>query len=241
MVDVQDARTTPITLKAPAELHSPSFTPDGQDIAFVVIDNGKAELRSSQATLVRGQDVFPFRPTWTPNGEIIFAASGKIQRLGKSGASAIRFSATVSVSQPHYTKRKRDFDSSRSRPVIGIGSPSLSPDGQQIVFRALNDLWILPVGGKATALIKDSYWKCDPAWSPDGTTLAYSTDRGGNLQIWLRDIATGSERQLTHHAGAALSAAWSRDAKRLAFLDQTGALYTVEIATGTVRQVFGAI
>ncbi|MDB5425445.1 MAG: amidohydrolase, partial [Phenylobacterium sp.] len=117
----------------------------------------------------------------------------------------------------------------------------LSPDGGQVVFRALNDLYLAPLGGKPKALIQDGYWKCDPAWSPDGRTLAYSTDRGGKLDIWLRDMASGAERNLTRHKDAAVSAAWSRDGKTIAFLDQTGSLHTVEVANGAIRQVFGAI
>ncbi|MFB2351672.1 TolB family protein, partial [Priestia megaterium] len=38
------------------ELHSPSFTPDGADIAFAVIGNGMAELRTSRGALVAGED-----------------------------------------------------------------------------------------------------------------------------------------------------------------------------------------
>ena len=245
VADVQGDRRVAVALKTsadrPAELHSPSFTPDGKDIAYVVIENGTAEMRASSGPLVRGEDVFPFRPTWLPGGDLIYAADGKIRRGGKNGTRDIAFQVTVPVARPHYAKKRRDFDGALRRPVVGIGSPALSPDGRQVVFRALNDLWLLPIGGKPRALIKDGYWKCDPAWSPDGRQLAYSTDRGGTLQVWLREMASGAERQLTRHAGAALSAAWSRDGRRLAFLDQTGALHTVEVKTGAIRQVFGAI
>ena len=55
VVDAAGTTTTPISLKAPAELHSPSFTADGTDIAFSVIENGTAELRTSRATLVSGR------------------------------------------------------------------------------------------------------------------------------------------------------------------------------------------
>ena len=51
----------------------------------------------------------------------------------------------------------------------------------------------------------------------------------------------GEERQLTRHKDAAVSAAWSRDGRQIAFLDQNGALHAVEAESGAVRQVFGAI
>ncbi|MFZ3005682.1 MAG: amidohydrolase family protein [Phenylobacterium sp.] len=225
----------------PTELHSPSFTPDGSDIVYHVLASGTAELRGSKGALVTGEDIFPFRPTWLPGGDLVYAADGKIKRRGAGGVKTIEFSLAVPVRKASYAKKQRDYDTTKARPVVGIGSPALSPDGQSVAFRALNDLWIMPLGGKPVALIKDGFWKCDPAWSPDGTLLAYSTDKAGSLDIWVRDLATGTDRQVTKHAGAAVSAAWSKDGKQIAFLDQTGSLHTVDVASGAIKQRFGAI
>ncbi len=249
IVDAQGARTVGprITASAdrlaPAELHSPAFTPDGKGVVYSVIDKGRAELRGPGGVLVSGEDIFSFRPAWLPNGDYLYTADGKIRRraMGGQAATDIPFAVTVPVTRPVYKKRQRDFDSQVAKPVVGIGSPALSPDGRQVVFRALNALYLLTIGGKAAPLVKDGFWCCDPAWSPDGKTLAYSTDRGGKLDIWLRDIASGAERKLTNHKDAALSAAWSRDGRTIAFLDQNGALHTVSVAGGEIRQVFGAI
>jgi Tol biopolymer transport system component len=166
-----------------------------------------------------------------------------IRRRSLSGGNAqdIGFTAGVNVVRPSYRKRQRDFDSTRQRPVVGIGSPVLSPDGQQVAFRALNDIYTMRIGAPPQPLTRDHWWKSDPAWSPDGRYLSYSTDRAGRLDIWLRDLATGEDRQLTEFAGAAaVSASWSRDGSMLAFLDQTGAVHTVEVATGDIQQVFTA-
>ncbi len=248
IVDASGARTAgpAITASAdrlnPVELHSPAFTPDGKGIVYHLLSNGRSELVGPGGPLVKGEDVFPFRPAWLPGGDMVYAAGGKIHRRTAAGAvSVIAFSLSVPVARPKYPKRQRDYDGAAPKAAVGIGSPMLSPDGTQVVFRALNALWLLPIGGKARKLVDDGFWNCDPAWSPDGKTLAYSTDRAGTLDIWLRDMATGAERQLTRHKGAAVSAAWSRDARTLAFLDQTGALHTVDVATGRITQVFGAI
>ena len=247
VVDAAGKSVTAATLTAsadrmnPTELHSPSFTPDGADIVYHVLANGVSELRGSKGALVKGEDIFPFRPTWLPGGDLVYAADGKIKRRGAGGVKTIAFSLAVPVRKPVYAKKQRDYDTTKPKPVVGIGSPALSPDGKQVAFRALNDLWIMPLGGKPVALVKDSFWKCDPAWSPDGKLLAYSTDRAGSLDIWVRDLATGADRQVTRHAGAALSAAWSRNGRQIAFLDQTGSLHTVDVATGAIKQRFGAI
>ncbi|WP_421739527.1 DPP IV N-terminal domain-containing protein [Caulobacter sp.] len=248
-IDVQDAtgaRRTVARVKPSsdrfnaASVASPAFTPDGSDVIYTAIEGGKAELRSAASgAIVRDEDVFPFRVSWLPSGEFLYTADGKIRRR-KPGApaTAIAFSVTVPVIRPRYDKKSRDFLSAKSRPVVGIGSPALSPDGTRIVFRALNDLYLLPIGGKAAALTRDQFSKVDPAWSPDGKTLAYSTDKGGSLDIWLRDMASGETRQLTHFDGAAVSSAWSRDGKSLAFLSQNGGLFIADAMTGETRRLY---
>ena len=248
IVDAKGARTVGPSITAsadrmvPVELHSPAFTPDGKDVVYWAIDKGRAELRGSKGAIVAGEDIFPFRAAWLPNGDLIYTAEGKIRRraAGTSASTTIAFSLAVPVATPVYKKRQKDFDGQAPKAVVGIGSPALSPDGTEVVFRALNGLYLLK-DGKAAPLVKDGFWACDPAWSPDGRTLAYSTDRGGKLDIWLRDMASGAERNLTRHKDAALSAAWSRDGKTIAFLDQAGSLHTVAVADGAIKQVFGAI
>jgi Tol biopolymer transport system component/imidazolonepropionase-like amidohydrolase len=251
-IDVQDtagARRTVGKVKAStdrfnaASVASPAFTPDGGDVIYTAIEDGKAELRNASGPVVRGEDVFPFRVSWLPSGEFVYTADGKIKRRGLTSgvAQAIAFTVTVPVIRPRYEKKSRDFLSARTRPVVGIGSPALSPDGRQIVFRALNDLYLLPVGGRAQALTQDRFSKVDPAWSPDGKTLAYSTDKGGSLDIWLRDMATGEARQLTRFDGAAVSGAWSRDGKSIAFLGQNGGLFIADVGTGETRRLYADI
>lgn len=227
---------------AQSELRSPAFTPDGRSVIFAAVGGGKSRLMRDGVPLVENEDVFPFRVTWLPGGEFVYASGGQIRRrrLGGGPPAPIRFSATVPVTPTNYSRRKTTFSDTFAKPVIGIGSPVLSPDGKSVAFRALNELWLMTIGGKPQALTRDSFHKSDPAFSPDGAWLSYSTDRGGKLDIWLREIATGRDRQLTHLPHAAVSGSWSRDGKLIAFLDQTGAVYTVEVATGAVQEIQGA-
>jgi Tol biopolymer transport system component len=99
------------------------------------------------------------------------------------------------------------------------------------------------IGETPRNLTNDRHLETDPAWSPDGTKLAYASDKGGGLlNIWVRDVATGTARQLTRLETSAMAPAWSRDGTRIAFLDVDGIwrranVKVVEVATGQVTQI----
>ncbi len=56
-----------------------------------------------------------------------------------------------------------------------------------------------------------------PAWSPDGTRLVYAGEVGGFRQLFVRTVATGEDRQLTHSQRDDIQPAWSPDGHRIAF------------------------
>jgi len=239
VVDSQGVRTMPVQAEPTAVLHAPTFSPDGKTIYYTQILNNTSQLMAAGKPVVTGEDVFPFRISWLPSGDFIYTADGVVKR--RSGG-VVPFAAEVHTTTPVYRKRQRDFTSSRPRQVKGIGSPVLSPDGSSVAFRSLNDIYTMRIGSRPVPLTRDSFWKSDPAWSPDGRWLSYSSDRGGKLDIWLYSVVSRSHKQLTNVDGAAaLSASWSRDGKLLAFLDQMGNVYTVEVASGDVRRIFGPL
>lgn len=92
------------------------------------------------------------------------------------------------------------------------------PDGDRFVFDLLGDLYVLPVeGGRASKLTSGSDWDTEARWSPDGRTIAFTSDRGGNLEVWLMDADGGNAHPLTGKADARGSdAAWSPDGEYLA-------------------------
>jgi imidazolonepropionase-like amidohydrolase/Tol biopolymer transport system component len=69
----------------------------------------------------------------------------------------------------------------------------VSPDGKNIVFDLLGDIYTLPIaGGEAKALMTDIAWQMQPRFSPDGKHIAFTSDEDGGDNLWIMK-ADGSE------------------------------------------------
>jgi dipeptidyl aminopeptidase/acylaminoacyl peptidase len=109
-----------------------------------------------------------------------------------------------------------------------VGNPDISPDGKSILFtrtwvdkindRSNSNIWIVDVEGKRARELTPGNWRdSSPVWSPDGTRIAFLSDRDGTSQIHVMWIDTREVAQLTHVETAPGGLAWSPDSKGLAF------------------------
>jgi len=234
---------------------APAFGPDGSTVAFNVIADGRSRLMVSAPSggdrniADPDEDVFPFRPQWVSPSEVLYTADGKIKRRSVSGGAAriVELTADISFARSEFTPKPRQFDLGGPQPVRGIMHPVVSPDGTRVAFAALGDLWLMPVGGlahrsaereggSAQRLTHDAALDTDPAWSADGRSLAFSSDRDGVMNIWVRDLQSGTDRQLTRLNAAAMQASWSPDGSRIAFSDPEGQIQIVDVKSGAVTR-----
>jgi Tol biopolymer transport system component/imidazolonepropionase-like amidohydrolase len=62
----------------------------------------------------------------------------------------------------------------------------VSPDGREIVFDLLGDIYLMPIeGGQARAIASGVAWDMQPKFSPDGTRIAFTSDRAGGDNLWI--------------------------------------------------------
>lgn len=216
---------------AAGALSAPAWTPDGSKVIFNTIANNRSTLVIDGKEITSNEDVFPFRAQWASPTEFIYTADGKIKKRSTSGGAAtpIDFTVAFSFTRTPYKHATHDFDSRTPRPVIGIMTPVISPDATQVAFVALGDLWLMPIGGPSTSLgasqarklTNDRFVEMEPAWSPDGRSIAYSSDRDGTMDLWVRDVAAGTDRKLASHA---TKAAWAPRGNEIAYINGAGQL-----------------
>ncbi len=224
-------------------VNAPSWTPDGRQVLFNVIANNQSRLVFGGRPITSGEDVFPFRAQWISPQEFFYTADGKIKRKSIRGGDVqtLEFTASLSLTREAFRRKRRDFDSTQSRPALGIMKPVISPDGARVAFAALGDLWVMTVGGLPRRLTNDRFVETDPAWSPDGAYLVFSSDRAGTMDLWLRNMSSGQERALTNLSAAEMGAAWAPDGGRIAFLTDAGEVHTVDVESGETQKVHDAL
>lgn len=131
--------------------------------------------------------------------------------------------------------------------------PDVSPDGRFIAYsqneRSESVLAVMPLAPDAPAKV---LWRgveydqvYQPAWSPDGTRIAFSAwRRGGWRDILIVDVATGAVEQITHDRAIDQQPDWSADGTTLFFAsDRTGIsnIYAYDLGARTTWQVTNVI
>ncbi|MBL3658627.1 amidohydrolase family protein [Fulvivirga sediminis] len=89
----------------------------------------------------------------------------------------------------------------------------VSPDGSQVVFDLLGDIYIMPTaGGKATALRSGLPFEVQPRFNPDGTKISFTSDAGGGDNIWVMNTDGSDAHQVTKEDFRLLNnAIWTPD------------------------------
>ncbi|QQQ74247.1 PD40 domain-containing protein [Saccharothrix sp. 6-C] len=224
------------TAPAGGRVHGAAFGPDDRTPSYTLVRGARADLVLGDRQVTTGEDVFGFAATWTGDSAL-YTADGRIRRRELAGAvREIPFQAVVPVARRSPRRPAREAEGG---PVRGIASPVVSRDGRQVAFRALNAVHVVPItGGRPRRLTDGAFFDSDPDFAPDGRSIVYSSDRQGVPALRLRDLVTGDDTALGGAvAGAQTLPRFSPDGKRVAYVDQDGAVWVLDIAAGSHRQV----
>ena len=204
---------------APGIYYNPRLSPDGQRIAYStnsaieVYDWGRDSITRLTFT---AQTQTNLKPVWTPDGKhIIFVSQGtnefSLQWIRADGSGEAQL----------LLKSKNE-----------LVPRSFSPDGKRLAFEERDaetrmDIWTLPIDlsdpehprpGKAELFLRTPFAVTEPAFSPDGRWMAYSSAESGGPEVFVRPFApgvpSGSGKWLIS-TGGGQSPIWSRIGKEL--------------------------
>jgi Tol biopolymer transport system component len=209
----------------------PVLSPDGRMLAYAARLDGKTTLRLRDlrtgadrqllAEITHDvQEALPSRDLvpayqFTADGKaILISLGGKLARVSVADGSAepVPFTAHVALDLGPFLRQKLTEETGPVRARL-IQAPVQSPDGRRLAFSALGRLYVMDLaGGKPRALIEDGPPQYQPAWSPDGRSIAYVTwesHAGGRL--WRIDAKGGRPSRLTDIAAYYSGPAFSPD------------------------------
>ncbi|MDE3202131.1 MAG: CehA/McbA family metallohydrolase [Acidobacteriota bacterium] len=189
----------------------PRFSPDGKRIVFVstsyhkrfhifVADFSNGTLTNVQRLTGEDRSTLPrfyysefnheISPTWSPDGKEILFVSNRRHIYGTGGFWRMRAESGAEAHEIHYEE------------TAWKARPEFSPDGKRLVYASYlggqwHQLWIMPAeGGDAFPISYGDFDNTNPRWSPDGTRIAFISNRSGNTALWLQDVIGGAQREV---------------------------------------------
>ena len=102
--------------------------------------------------------------------------------------------------------------------ALWLRYPSISPDGETVVFSYRGDLWrVSSEGGQALQLTVHEAHDFMPVWSPDSENIAFASDRYGNYDIFVMKAAGGTATRLSFHSAGDFTTSFTPDGKSVLF------------------------
>jgi len=209
-LDLKSGQTKQLTSGGAVNVE-PRFSPDGKRIAFVSTsyhghfhifagDFSSGTLTNVQRLTSETTSDLPryyyskfdheISPVWSPDGQEILFVSNRGHIYGTGGFWRMKAQPGAEAHEIHYEE------------TTWKARPDFSPDGKRMVYASYlgqqwHQIWLMPAeGGDGFPISYGDFDKINPRWSPDGTKIAFISNRGGNTSLYLQSVPGGAQNEL---------------------------------------------
>ena len=224
-IDISAARARRLTAPGVAA-RAPTYAPDGERLAFFVSDSGRVRLvvrtADGQSHVVAAEpEIEPRRVRWSRDGQqLLYVAAGRLRSVSAAGgaSAAIAFTAELTLPGRASTRMTLRVPAPGSRvPARGFTALALSPDGTRAALLALGKLWLIGADGSTRAGADVPITALGVSWSADGRRVAWGDGVEGQQDLWVTDVATGTNQRVTNLPGIEWPMGWSPSGNWIAF------------------------
>jgi|JI10StandDraft_1071094.scaffolds.fasta_scaffold01217_11 TolB protein len=188
-----DGENAQAALSSPESIISPTWSPNGSQLAYVSFESRKPVIYVHDVATGRRRLLANFRgsnsaPAWSPDGRSLAVT------LSRDGGSQL-YLISASGGEPRRLTQSQSIDT----------EPVFSPDGASIYFVSdrggAPQIYRMPAGGGAAQRVSFSGgYNVSPAISPDGRWMAYVSRNGGGYKLQVMEVASGNVTSLTDTA-----------------------------------------
>jgi tricorn protease len=213
----------------------------GQTVYFLSDRNGPVTLFAYDLNTRRVREVvhntgFDIKTAAAGPGGIVYEQFGSLHLYDFASRAEHEIHVQIAADMPQVLPHFEKIDPGTIR------NPGISPTGKRAVFEAHGDIFTVPAekGDVRNLTRSPAAADRDPAWSPDGQSVAWFSDESGEYALHIRDqdgLGDVRKIELDHPPSFYYSPTWSPDSKKIAYSDKRLNLWYVDLAKGTPVKV----